>query len=58
VKKPISDAFGLGRVEGTELPSTLAVLLGADLRGAGKNGIKFDWPLIDPAPLRVHGPRL
>ena len=23
----------------------------------GKNGIEFDWPLIDPAPLRVHAPR-
>jgi hypothetical protein len=25
---------------------------------AGKNGIEFDWLLNDPAPLRVHAPRL
>jgi hypothetical protein len=32
----LADAFDLGGVEGIELPSALALLLGADLRGAPK----------------------
>jgi hypothetical protein len=46
----LADSFDLGRIEGTELPSALALFLGADLRGAWKRllepslmlGLAFD----------------